>query len=237
MAEKRAKLPIWQTPIGTAQYPNIVRPRAKYQREDDFKKGVIGSGEYSTKLILKGADAASLIKKIDTAAAFSLEQAKKDAKNPKEAKEFKLATPSYKAEVDDDGNETGNTVFNFKLPSTIKSKTGDAIKLRPALFDAKGKPLTNPNLNVGGGSKVKVAFEMRPFAIKGPVGAGVSLQLKAVQIIDLVEWNGQKDASGYGFDEEDGFDASAMPVDTETVETPERTEAEGEGQASAEEDF
>lgn len=236
MAEKKAKLPIYQTPVGVAKYPNIVKPRAKYQREDDFKKGVIGSGEYSLKLVLSGADAASLAEKIDAAAQAALEQARKDAKNPKEAKEFKLATPSYKAEVDDDGEETGNTSFNFKLPSTIKSKSGDAIKLRPAIFDAKGKPLTGQNLNVGGGSKVKVAFEMRPFAIKGPVGAGVSLQLKAVQIIDLVEWNGEKDASGYGFGEEEGFDASAMPLDTETTEAPERTDAEA-ASADGEGDF
>lgn len=236
MADKKAKLPIYQTPVGTAKYPNIVKPRAKYQREDDFKKGVIGSGEYSLKLILSGAEAAGLAEKIDAAAAAALEQARADAKNPKEAKEYKLATPSYKAEVDDDGEETGNTTFNFKLPSTIKSKSGDAIKLRPALFDAKGKPLTNPNLNVGGGSKVKLAFEMRPFAIKGPVGAGVSLQMKAVQIIELVEWNGEKDAKGYGFGEEEGFDSSALPVDETPAETPERTDSEAP-QADGEGDF
>lgn len=237
MAEKRVKLPLYQTPAGVAQYPNIVKPRAKYEQEDKFKAGVIGSGEYSVKLILRGADAASLVERIDVAAEASLADARANAKNKREASEWKLATKSYKAVVDDDGEETGETAFNFKLPSTITSKSGDAIKLRPALFDAKGQPLTNSNLNVGGGSKIKVAFEMRPFAKLGPVGAGVSLQLKAVQIIDLVEWNGQKDASDYGFGEEEGFDGSAMPIETvETVETAAESN-DSETPASAEGDF
>ena len=64
---------------------------------------------------------------------------------------------------------------------------------------------------VGNGSKVKVAFEPIPYVMPSTKKAGVSLRLKAVQVIDLVEYGNSATSV---FDEEDGYVA---PSTTEAV--------------------
>ena len=71
--------------------------------------------------------------------------------------------------------------------------------------DAKGKPLTGET-KVGGGSVIKVSYEVVPY-YTAIAGAGVSLRLKAVQIIELKAYSGGGNAESYGFGEEEGFEA------------------------------
>jgi hypothetical protein len=70
------------------------------------------------------------------------------------------------------------------------------------------------DIKLGGGSTIRVSYEIVPFV--SPIGAGASLRLKGVQVIDLVEW-GSGNADYYGFGEEEGgFDASTVPAKVET---------------------
>ena len=50
---------------------------------------------------------------------------------------------------------------------------------------------------------VKVAYFVSPYFNKGK--AGVSLRLKAVQVIDLVHYGVNSDPKAFGFAEEEGF--------------------------------
>jgi hypothetical protein len=68
---------------------------------------------------------------------------------------------------------------------------------------------------VGNGSDVKVAFEPMPYMVAGTKKVGVSLRLKAVQVIDLVEYGSPATSV---FDEEDGFTASASTPSTPEAE-------------------
>jgi hypothetical protein len=74
------------------------------------------------------------------------------------------------------------------------------------VFDAKGTPMKD--VQVWGGSEVKVAYVLRPFYTV-MVGAGVQAKLSAVQVIKLVT-GGARDAGAYGFNEEDGYEAAAV---------------------------
>lgn len=97
-------------------------------------------------------------------------------------------------------NEDGSTTFNFKS------------KNPPKIFDAKGNPVKNPaDLRIGGGSAIKVAAAAKAYNAGG--NTGVTLYLNAVQIIDLVEYNG----SPFG-QEEGGFEATAEEKFSETAE-------------------
>jgi hypothetical protein len=190
---ERKKLQFHITPAGIAQYPRLTKPDTKFNPD----------GHYKVTLVLPGAEAQPLIELIDKAMGESLILARRE--NPTKAKTIKAATDKpYKAVTADDGNENGDYKFNFKMAASGRNKTtGETWSRKPVLFDAKLKPLINPK--VGGGSTIKVKFEM--FLFYTPlVGAGVSLRLLAVQILDLVEYGG---ASADGFAAEDGYESDA----------------------------
>ena len=62
---------------------------------------------------------------------------------------------------------------------------------------------------VGNGSTVKIAVEPFPYVMQSTKQVGVSLRLKAMQVIDLVEYG----APSSIFDEEDGYVAQAVAKD------------------------
>ena len=138
---------------------------------------------------------------MDEQFAASVAKAKKE--NP--GKKIKEGDVPYS--VNDD---TGKVTVRFKLKAKVTPKQGDPFEQRPALFDAKGKPI-GPDAKIGGGSKVKVAYELVPY-YTAIAGAGVSLRLKAVQVIDLVEFSGGASSEAYGFGEEEGYEAEDTPA-------------------------
>jgi hypothetical protein len=128
---------------------------------------------------------------------------------------------------DDGGNETGDKVYNFKMKAVVKPKDKEPFTQKPKLFDSNGADI-NPK-SLFGGSKLKVAFQIIPF-YTALVGAGISLRLKAVQVIELVEGQGGT-AESYGFGKEEGYVAEQNPFGGE-----DRVNGEEEG-ADEEQDF
>ena len=158
-------------------------------------------GEYKISVEIPGAAAQDIVTFLDEQFAASVAKAKKE--NP--GKKIKEGDVPYS--VNDD---TGKVTIRFKLKAKVTPKQGDPFEQRPALFDAKGKPI-GPDAKIGGGSKVKVAYELVPY-YTAIAGAGVSLRLKAVQVIDLVEFSGGASSEAYGFGEEEGYEAEDTPA-------------------------
>ncbi len=210
MAQK-AKLIV--TAPGRAIYPHLHAPDTKFDK----------AGVYSTKLLQEPSPARdSLVKQLETALAESLAKAKKEAndKKPGSGSKIKQADLPWTEELDSEGNETGNLTFNFKLKASGKTREGVEFTQSPKLFDAKGTPLPQ-GTKIGGGSTVKVAFEINQF-YTAAVGAGLSLRLKAVQVLDLKTWEGGN-AKSYGFGEEEGFEQETMPAGEQATEEPTET--------------
>ena len=84
--------------------------------------------------------------------------------------------------------EEGKYTFKFKS------------KNKPKLYDSKGKPITQDELNIGSGSVLKVAGSMAFPKVQGK--QYVSLYMNQVQVINLVEYA----SSPFG-EEEGGFTA------------------------------
>lgn len=189
MAIKLEKL---VTSKGVAQYPHLITPDTKFNE----------LGEFKVNLILGEAEAKPVMMQIDKA----LEKSKASASEKSKGKPVKTADAPYYPFVDTDGNATGSVVFKFKAKHTVVTKSGDTFTNRVVIVDAKGKPFT-PNA-VWGGTEMKVSAEIVPYWT-AMVGAGVSLRLKAVQIINLVEGK-ESQASGYGFGIEEGFEAEVV---------------------------
>lgn len=194
------------TPVGTLVWPKLNAP-------DEYK----GKKSYTAKIRLSAEDSAALIEKIEDElrrywpiAKAELEKKVADAKTgPDKAKakkalaEMAEAEKSYKPAYDDEGNETGEYEFNFKMPDHfVSTKDKKPVYMKPDLFDAKGQLLKSPP-EIWGGTTACVAGEFRPFSM--PIGVGVSLRLKAVQIISLASGGGgQRSADSYGFGKQEG---------------------------------
>lgn len=191
--------PRFVSPAGKAIYPRLNKPDTKFNPE----------GEYKVKLAINpkelGVDKFTSL--LEEQHAKSVQQAKEENKGKK------IREADLPFSVDED---TGEITVQFKCKAKVKTKAGDEFEQKPAIFDAKGKPLTNAP-NIGGGSMLKVSFEIVPF-YTAIAGAGISLRLKAVQVIDLKSFSGGADAGAFGFGEEDGYEAEEVTNDFEANE-------------------
>ncbi len=193
---KKSKLTRYVTPLGTAQYPWLTKPDTKFNPD----------GDYSVALTFRDDDG-----QFSTMINNAVEQSVAQAKEQNSGKKIK-ETGAPITENDD-----GSITLKFKLKAKVTPKNGESFEQRPALFDAKGKPL-GMDTKIGGGTKMKVAFEMVPF-YTALAGAGVSLRLKAAQVIDLVEYSGGGDGSAYGFGKEDGYEAEETTTEEQNFDT------------------
>lgn len=200
------------TPIGVAQYPHIMKPDTKF---DPY-------GTYRMRFILPAAEAEKYIQLIDEALEASLEKAKKENKG----KRIKQADPPYQLELDPETEEeTGNVIFTFKTRAGGERKDGSVWKFILPVFDAKGKRISDKALNVWSGSEVRVSFTIRPWYVASQ-GAGVKLDMSAVQIVKLVEGGGSANAEDFGFGEEEGFSMDDIEGEFDAVEFEDATGSE-----------
>ncbi len=166
------------TPKGIAQYPWLSKPDTKFSEE----------GDYKVNLILSAEEAAPIVEQINAAFADNMQaEMKKQGK-----KELKAANPPYMEELGDDGQPTGNVIFKFKSKAAYK----------PAIFDAKGKPMIDSN--IWGGSQILVNGTIGGY-YTSLIGVGVALRLRAVQVIQYVEGSGDG-ATRFGFEETAGYE-------------------------------
>lgn len=195
---KAPQRPTLNSPKGAFKFPKLTTPDTKFKEE----------GEYSVKLVVASdaPGAADLIAKCDREAEASLKEAKANAKNAAEAKKWETKYLPY-AHIEDEetGEPTGEVEFKFTMKASgVSKKTGKPWTRKPALFDAKGKPIKD-EVDIGGGTIGKISFQIIPYAPTTVVGASCKLALEAVQIIELKQF-GDKSASAYGFGEEEGYE-------------------------------
>jgi hypothetical protein len=202
------------TPKGTALWTSLNKPDTKWKAE----------GVYEVKLAFDGDDEAvqKLVAKLeklrDEKYDEIVEELKADGKAGLVSKIKKVAV--FEVEEDPEtGEETGRLIKKFKMTASgVSKKTGKKWTRKPKIFNARGVELTNAP-SIGSGSVLKISFD--PFAYYSPKDkeVGCSTRLEAAQVIELVSF-GEKDASGYGFGEEDGYDdvpqGSARDTDDDT---------------------
>lgn len=212
MAEGQ-KRETFKTPIIVAKWVTLGKPDTKFKPEGEYR--------VTATVPKESAEAAALVKKIDAeydnAIAAIKQELLGDPKRKAKAKGMKVADKPYKVETDAEGNETGNLLFTFKAKASgeaVDRKTGEKRiwKFKPAMFDSKGTPIPEGTTPYGG-TKLRVAYQCKPF-FTDMVGAGLSLSLQAVQILDL-RTGGGRDAAAFGFEEEEGYTAEAAGVPAE----------------------
>ena len=176
------------SPRGIAVYPWLNRPDTKFSADGDFK----------VTLKVPAEDASPLIQKLDEI--ISNYQSQQTKADPKLARYS--VSPPYEEEMDDQGNLTGHYLFKFKQKAKIHTKDGRVIDMKVALVDASRTPTS---VNVGGGSEIKIAATVFPYAMSSNKNIGVSLRPSAVQILSLARGSNVVSL----FDDEEGFKAEA----------------------------
>ena len=170
------------TSVGTAQYPWVNTPSTKFVPE----------GEYSCNIILTKQEGESIIKKI---------QPILDNKQKEQAEESGKKVKTYELPVQLEGD---TYVLKAKLkPVNGTRKDGTEFTRSLGLFDSKGNPWDRAVV-IRGGSKIRL--NVRPKSWHSPLlGAGVSLELLAVQVIELADGElSSQAAESFGFTEVEG---------------------------------
>ena len=190
---------------GTFMYPHLTEPDTKYKKE----------GEYNLKLRLSAADSAALKAMVKDEYISAIKSATErfnampvSKRKGRDLKRAQLGTKVY----DDNGNETGEVDFTFKMIAS-GVKNGKTWNRKPAIFDAKCKPVGD-NVQIWGGTTGKVNFIVMPYYQEASCEAGIALKLEAVQIIKLNSGSTQA-AVPSGFTVvDDGFDTDEYVSDT-----------------------
>jgi len=177
---------------------HILEGKAMWAKVHEPDTKFVSTGEYSIDVIIPEEKSEELCEYLEGLIQARLDEEVKA--NP--AKGKNLSTRSVREKhVDQNGNETGELKFKTKLKAQVQSRDGRIYEQKPVVVDAKRNPVTEKTL-IGNGSTVKVAFEPIPYVMASTKQVGVSLRLKGVQVIDLVEYG----SKGSMFDEEDGFE-------------------------------
>ncbi len=188
------------SPAGSSLWAMVLRPDTKFNPE----------GVFSIQVVIPQEHCGQMLQAIEqeTQAKFQeiAEELKARGKHA-DVKKIKLADKCYTEVFDETGEPTGELKFKFKLNASGKNKAGEVFHQKPVIVDAKGRPC---DVEIWNGSTVKVSFEIIPFYTT-LIGVGVSLRLKAVQVIKLV--SGEKDTGdAFGFGVEEGFEAHEAPA-------------------------
>lgn len=194
MATKGKSYDRLTSPKGTAMYPYLDTPDTKFDSDGVYRLNLIVSGEEG-------------IQFVDQLTEYHNNYY--DEFCARDGKALKKANLPIKPVVDEDGNETGDHEIRFKMKAVGKSKDR-TWQQRPVVYDAKATPITGDTLsgmNIGNGTECKVAFEVIPFHT-GMAGMGISLRMRSVQILNLVEYKPQHD-----FVAEEGYTVESSTSD------------------------
>lgn len=201
MADKKY-LEAFTSPAGEAVFPWITKADTEHD----------ASGVYHTDLSLPLDLADTFIAKLEKSRddfIATLPVAQQQALVPRPVFKMELTRPVYPENSTDEEKEalkaahvpveTGNVVFRFKLKARVQPKESEAFTQKPIIVLAEtGEKVESP---VYGGSIIKVRGQIVPYTNAAAGMVGITLRLKAVQVIELVTGG-----SGNGSFWTDGFD-------------------------------
>ncbi len=185
------------TPIGTAYYPRIDTPDTKFNPD----------GVYSCKLHLTEGEFNTFKLEVDSIVKKAYEEMCREKNKPS----LRVADTSPVRVKD------GNFEVYAKQVARKDTRKG-LLEFRVTVFDAKGQRLEDIP-PIGSGSRLKLAVEVYPY-YTDLNGFGYSLRLKAVQIVELVEYSGGSTSESFGFGEEDGFVGEGESLNSAFTDEP-----------------
>lgn len=179
------------TQFGIADYPHLNTADSKFNPTNPI---------FKTGLLLSGAAALAFKEEIDGLCDAAMEEWLADDKGgakltPAERKKYVVYRPYTEVE-DDEGNKTGDIVFEFKQNEIIRSGDGEKV-IKIGLYDAKGEVSTRIIRN---GSTIRVRWAPRTIVMKSLKQVGVRLDFSMVQVGKYSQGKPQGFGAAEGFD-------------------------------------
>lgn len=170
------------TPKGKAVWPRIDTPDTKFDED----------GVYSCKLHVSEGDfkAFEAVVKPQLDAAYNAECSR-------QGKDKIRMAASSPLRINDDGDYE----IYAKQKAKVHTKSKGTLEFSITAVDSQGKKITMPK--IGSGSTLKMAVEVNTWFVPSQ-GFGYTLRLRAVQVLDLVEYGGGSSSFGFGA-EADGY--------------------------------
>ena len=194
------------TPKGKAVWPRLDTPDTKFNED----------GLYSCKLHVSEGD----FKAFEAIVKPKLDAAYKEECSRQGKDKIRMAASSP-LRINDEGDHE----IYAKQKAKVHTKSKGTLEFTIAAVDSQGKKIAMPK--IGSGSILKMAVEVNTWFVPSQ-GFGYTLRLRAVQVLDLVEYGGGGDGS-FGFGAEaDGYvgsgeslnEAFAVADEAETSNAP-----------------
>ncbi len=190
-------LEAFTSPAGVAIYPWLTKADTEHD----------AAGVFHTDISVAFEDAQAFIAKLEKArddftATLGIAKQAALTSKPVYAQEYtrpeKGATDEEKAAFAPE--VTGNVLFRFKLKNNVTTNAGETFTQTPIIVDAATGAKVEDS--VYGGSIIKVRGQIVPYTNAAAGIVGVTLRMKAVQVIDLVTGGGNSAFWTEGFDED-----------------------------------
>jgi len=178
------------SPVGEAVFPWITKADTTYN----------ASGVFKTDLSVPFEAAQDFIAKLEKARAdfiATLPVGKQQALNPRPVYTDEYTRPEYPEDATDDekkairdawvGEPTGNVLFRFKLKAHVDTDDGGFDQTPVVVNAASGEKIAEA---VFGGSVIRVRGQIVPYTNNAAGTVGVTLRMKAVQVIEIVTGGG-----------------------------------------------
>ena len=98
-------------------------------------------------------------------------------------------------------NDEGDHEIYAKQKAKVHTKSKGTLEFSITAVDSQGKKIDMPK--IGSGSTLKMAVEVNTWFVPSQ-GFGYTLRLRAVQVLDLIEYGGGDSSFGFGA-EADGY--------------------------------
>ena len=170
------------TPKGKAVWPRIDTPDTKFD-EDGF---------YICKLHVSEGD----FKAFEALVKPKLDAAYKEECSRQGKDKIRMAASSP-LRINDEGDHE----IYAKQKAKVHTKSKGTLEFTIAAVDSQGKKIDMPK--IGSGSTLKMAVEVNTWFVPSQ-GFGYTLRLRAVQVLDLIEYGGGDSSFGFGA-EADGY--------------------------------
>lgn len=185
------------TPVGSAVFPWITKADTKFTPEGMYKVDLAIPEELAGDIIHK-------LEKVRDEFIATLPVAQQQALAPRPVYSMEQTRPEYPEDCSDEAKAeikrnhvpepTGNILLRWKLKSTIHAgEHGDGFTQAPVVVSADtGEKIEAP---VYDGSLIRVKGQVVPYTNAAGGAVGVTLRMRAVQVVELVTGEGGGDDS------------------------------------------
>ena len=193
------------TPKGKAVWPRIDTPDTKFDED----------GVYSCKLHVSESE----FKAFEALIQPKLDAAYKEECSRQGKDKIRMAASSP-LRINDEGDHE----IYAKQKAKVHTKSKGTLEFSITAVDSQGKKIDMPK--IGSGSTLKMAVEVNTWFVPSQ-GFGYTLRLRAVQVLELIEYGGGDSSFGFGA-EADGYvgsgeslnDAFEVADEAETTNAP-----------------